>query len=69
MSGLNYGMKYRAKKGARMDKEMGVSFSSLSKKWVVRVLNDSNQPSTLAQFSDKKDAEEHYKNHAKTNRQ
>ena len=60
MAGLNYGRKYCSKTGIRTDRETGVIFSELSKKYVVRIKKPNGHVSTLAQFKNKEDAEKLY---------
>lgn len=60
MSGLYYGNIYKSKKGIRTDRDLGVVYSDLSEKWVVRI-KKNGQVKTIAQFKDKIDAEKCYK--------
>ena len=60
MGGINHGMKYRANKGIRTDKKEGVSYSNISKKFVVRIKKSCGQISTIAQFENEKEADKCY---------
>ena len=71
MSGLNHGYKFTYSADVKKSKEKtlmnseGVYYSSLSKKWVVRMPNNTDSVHlkpfiSIAQFVDKKDAENKY---------
>lgn len=60
MAGLNRGYTYRSKKGIRTDRQTGVIYGDKSGKWIVRIKKPNGHVSTLAQFDNKKQAEECY---------
>lgn len=69
MSGKqNTGKKYTytSNEENSIDLKEGVSYSTISKKWVVRIKNKLKAPprrrlNSIAQYDKKEDAEEHYK--------
>jgi hypothetical protein len=55
MAGLNYGRTYSSKKGIRINRQIGIFYSDLSNKWVVRVKH-KGQCKTLAQYKTEEEA-------------
>lgn len=65
MAGLNYGKTFRRFTAEKFPENEGVYFSEVSKKWVVRVKNESNDKGlkpfiSVAQFENEEDANQKY---------